>query len=276
MTNDYRVIKIRELNVYANHGVYEEETANGQDFFINADIILYSDEQDVLSDELDETVNYAEACSFITDYMKNNTCKLLERISELLCREILSRYSLVESICLEIRKPDAPIGLPFESVSVERKLSWHTAYLSLGSNMGEKQKYLDDAIKALDSEIHTKVTTVSDMLVTKPYGPVEQDDFINCAVAVKTMLSPAKLLDFMHSIEQAADRKREIHWGPRTLDLDIVFYDEEVISTRDLNVPHIDMQNRFFVLKPMSQIAGFYRHPILGKTVNQMLNDLEQ
>ncbi|MCQ2493223.1 MAG: 2-amino-4-hydroxy-6-hydroxymethyldihydropteridine diphosphokinase [Lachnospiraceae bacterium] len=272
---DYRMIKIRELNVYANHGVYAEETEKGQDFFINADLYLYADEQDVLSDELDETVNYAELCSFITDYMKANTCKLLERISELLCIEILTRYDRVESVRLEIRKPDAPIGLPFESVSVERKLSWHTAYLSLGSNMGEKQKFIDDAIEALKKQNHTKVAAVSDMLITKPYGPVEQDDFINCAVEIKTLLSPVKLLDFLHETEQAADRKREIHWGPRTLDMDIVFYDEEVISTTNLIVPHVDMHNRFFVLKPMSQIAGFYRHPILGKTVQQMLNELD-
>lgn len=274
MIKDCRMIKIRELNVFANHGVYEEETVKGQDFFINADLMLRADEQDVLSDELDETVNYAEVCSFITDYMKTHTCKLLERICELLCRELLVRYRMVDSVRLEIRKPDAPIGLPFESVSVERTLSWHTAYLSIGSNMGGKQKYIDDAIKSLGDELHTEVTAVSDMLVTKPYGPVEQDDFINCAVALRTMLSPAQLLKFMHGIEQAADRKRDIHWGPRTLDLDIVFYDSEIISTKDLIVPHIDMQNRSFVLKPMSQIAGFYRHPILGKTVTQLLEEL--
>lgn len=274
MTKDYRVIKIRELKVFANHGVYEEETANGQDFYINADLKLYADEQDVLSDELDETVNYAEVCVFLTDYMKNNTCKLLERICELLCREILNRYKLVEAVRLEIRKPNAPIGLPLESVSVERFMSWHKAYLSLGSNMGEKQRYIDDAIKALGGEIHTQVVAVSDMLVTKPYGPVEQDDFINCAVELKTMLSPEALLLFLHGIEQAADRKREIHWGPRTLDLDIVFYDYEMISTKDLIIPHADMQNRYFVLKPMSQIAGYYRHPVLGKTVDQLLKEL--
>lgn len=274
MNSDYRMIKIRELNVFANHGVYAEETANGQDFFINADLYLYADKQNVLSDELDETVNYAELCEFMTAYMKENTCKLLERICELLCIEILNRYKLVQSVRLEIRKPDAPIGLPFDSVSVERYMSWHTAYLSLGSNMGEKQRYIDDAIEALKGKNHTEVMAVSDMLITKPYGPVEQDDFINCAVAVKTLLSPVKLLDYLHEIEQAADRKRDIHWGPRTLDMDIVFYDFEIISTENLIVPHIDMHNRFFVLKPLSQIAGFYRHPILGKTVDQMLKEL--
>lgn len=273
---DYRAIRIRELEVFANHGVYEEETERGQHFYINAELLLDADEQDILSDDLDQTVNYAELCHFVTEYMKQNTCKLLERICELLCMEILKKYALVKEVELEIRKPEAPIGLPFESVSVVRRMSWHTAYLSIGSNLGDKQAYIDEALKQLGRYEHTRVTKVSRMLVTKPYGPVEQEDFINCAAELKTMLSPDALLDYMHTIEQAAKRTREIHWGPRTLDLDIVFYDNEVISTETLNIPHIDMHNRYFVLKPLSEICGYYRHPIIGKSVLQMLSKLPE
>ena len=84
-----------------------------------------------------------------------------------------------------------------------------------------------------------------------------------------------ELLDRLHDLEKAADRKRIIHWGPRTLDLDILFYDNEIIDTEDLHIPHIDMENRDFVLKPMVEIAPYYRHPILNQTMEQLLNKLE-
>ena len=116
----------------------------------------------------------------------------------------------------------------------------------------------------------------SDYLVTEPYGGVEQDKFLNGALRVRTLLSPEELLDRLHVLEQAADRKRIVHWGPRTLDLDILFYDDLVIDTEELHVPHIDMENRDFVLKPMVEIALYLRHPVLNLTMEQLLKKLEE
>ena len=106
------------------------------------------------------------------------------------------------------------------------------------------------------------------------YGGVEQDEFLNGALRVRTLLCPEELLDRLHVLEQAADRKRIIHWGPRTLDLDILFYDNEIIDTEVLHVPHIDMENRDFVLKPMVEIAPYLRHPVLNLTMEQLLKKL--
>ena len=141
--------------------------------------------------------------------------------------------------------------------------------------MGDKKKYLDNAIQGLRDMKEIVVEKVSGYLVTEPYGGVEQDEFLNGVLRVRTLLSPEDLLDRLHILEQAADRKRIVHWGPRTLDLDILFYDNEIIDTEELHVPHIDMENRDFVLKPMVEIAPYFRHPVLNQTMSQLLKKLE-
>lgn len=110
--------------------------------------------------------------------------------------------------------------------------------------------------------------------MTEPYGGVEQDDFLNGAIEAETFLSPDALLHKLHAIEQEAGRERKIHWGPRTLDLDILLYDHEIIDTEKLTIPHIDMQNRQFVLEPLSQLAPAYMHPVLHKTISQLLAEM--
>ncbi|MFR3947432.1 MAG: 2-amino-4-hydroxy-6-hydroxymethyldihydropteridine diphosphokinase [Ruminococcus sp.] len=100
------------------------------------------------------------------------------------------------------------------------------------------------------------------------------DEFLNGVLKMRTLLSPEELLERLHQLEQEANRERIIHWGPRTLDLDILFYDQEIIDTADLHIPHPDMQNRDFVLAPMNQIAPYLRHPVLNQTISQLLNIL--
>ena len=92
---------------------------------------------------------------------------------------------------------------------------------------------------------------------------------------MRTLLTPEELLVRLHQLEQEANRERIIHWGPRTLDLDILFYDNEIIDTVELHVPHIDMENRDFVLEPMVEIAPYLRHPVLNLTMEQLLKKLE-
>ncbi len=266
-------IKIEELEVYAYHGVYPEEQEKGQLFYVNA--TLYGDiYQAGITDELESSTDYGKVCHFITEWMQTHTCKLLEAVAERLAEAILCEFPLIEEVELEIRKPQAPIGLPFGSVSVEIRRGWHRVYLSVGSNMGDREAFIRNALNTLNSKSHTKICKISDLLITKPYGGVEQEDFLNGAVELKTLLSPQKLLAMLHELEQVAGRERTLRWGPRTLDLDILFYDKLVYEDDELVIPHIDLQNRYFVLKPLSEIAPNYRHPLTGQTVSQMLEAL--
>jgi dihydroneopterin aldolase/2-amino-4-hydroxy-6-hydroxymethyldihydropteridine diphosphokinase len=267
-------IIIEELNVYAHHGVYPEEKEKGQNFYVNA--VLTQDISEAgMTDELDKSTNYAEVCLYITEWMQSHTFNLIEAVAEQLACDILHSFPLIESVELEIRKPEAPIGLPIKSVSVHIKRSWHTAYIAVGSNMGAKEVYIGEALSCLGAERHTEVLKTSNIINTKPYGGVEQDDFLNGVIKIRTLLTPDRLLDFLHEIEQKEGRERILHWGPRTLDLDIIFYDRIIYEDDNLIIPHIDMENREFVLKPMCEIAPNYRHPILNLTMRQLLDRLE-
>ena len=121
-----------------------------------------------------------------------------------------------------------------------------------------------------------KNVKVSNLITTKPYGPVEQEDFLNGCLKLETLLDAEELLVFLHQIEAEANRKRIVRWGPRTLDMDIVFFDKLVYESDDLIIPHVDMHNRTFVLEPLMELCPNYRHPIYKKTVTQMYNEVEK
>lgn len=268
------VIKIKNLKVFAHHGVFPEETRDGQDFFINAELFLDCRKAGK-TDCLEDSLNYGEVSHFITDFLQNNTYRLIEAAAEHLAEAMLLSMPGLKGVKMELCKPHAPIGLPFENVSVTIERSWHTVYLAVGSNMGDKNLYIKQGIDELAQTEGIRVTAVSELLVTKPYGGVVQDDFVNGAVAVKTILTPHELLERLHVIEKHANRERVIHWGPRTLDLDIIFYDKLVYEDADLIIPHVDMHNRDFVLKPLMELCPNYRHPVFGKTVAQLLGTLQ-
>ena len=268
-------IRIEGLEVYAHHGVYPEETKNGQYFYVNA--ILYTNvRQAGGEDSLERTINYGTVCRFITDWMQENTCLLLEAVAERLSQALLLEYGPLAALELEIQKPHAPISLPFGNVSVKVRRGWHRAYIAVGSNLGNRKTHILSGIQAQKVHPLLKLEKVAKMIVSEPYGGVEQEDFLNGALEIETLLEPEELLEALHQVENAEGRERIVRWGPRTLDLDILFYDRLCYESETLVIPHVDLENRVFVLKPMSEIAPYFRHPISKKTMTGLLKELEQ
>lgn len=268
------VIHIRRLEIFANHGVIPEENTLGQKFIISAD--LYKDLRRAgKTDDVNETVHYGQAAVLIKQISEKSVFKLIEKLAEEIADALLKKYP-VEKVKVTIEKPWAPVRLPLETVAVEIERQWHTAYLSIGSNMGDKEQYLKNAIEKLGETSDCQVTAVSKFIETEPYGGVEQDTFLNGCIEIRTLMTPDELLKRINAIEAEEGRVRTIHWGPRTLDIDILLYDNEIIYTDDLKIPHIDMHNRMFVLVPLSEIAPYAIHPVLGKSVMRMKEKLEE
>ena len=266
-------ISIKGLEVFAHHGVYETEKEKGQRFVINAvfdvDTTIAS-----LSDDIEDTLDYAKICEFIKDYMVVNQVNLLETLVNELSRKLLLNFEQINAVSLEISKPDAPIPMKFDTVSLKVERSRHTAYISVGSNMGDRETYIENAIDNLESDDCIEINAVSKLVETKPYGMTDQDDFLNGVFKITTLYSPEELLARLHIEENEAGRERLVHWGPRTLDLDILLFDDLVMSTDTLIIPHPDMANRNFVLMPLCEIDPNALHPRFMLTAQEMLNNL--
>lgn len=127
-------------------------------------------------------------------------------------------------------------------------------YLSLGSNIGNRQEYIESAIELVGKTEGIKILKKSGLYETSPVGYVEQDLFLNAVIKIKTDFSEREILKIINKIENELDRKREIRWGPRTIDIDILIFSDKKINETDLIIPHKEMLNRLFVLVPLIEI----------------------
>ena len=144
-------------------------------------------------------------------------------------------------------------------------------YLSLGSNMGKKEDQITAAISRI-SKI-SKVTKVSSLYLTEPVGVSDQDWFLNCVIEVETDVEPKALLSSLKSIERKLGRTKTMKNGPRSIDIDILFYGNEVVQTKSLVIPHPLLQERLFVLQPLMDLNPCFMHPVLQKTIQELYEE---
>jgi 2-amino-4-hydroxy-6-hydroxymethyldihydropteridine diphosphokinase len=147
-------------------------------------------------------------------------------------------------------------------------------YIGIGSNLGNSLKNCQHAVKLLSRAKGIELTTISSFYKTEPVGTANQDYFINAVIEIKTELSPRTLLQTLQNIENDMGRVREVKGGPRIIDLDLLFYGQNVVSERDLIIPHAEIHRRRFVLEPLCEIASYFIHPSFGVSVRGLKDRL--
>lgn len=153
-------------------------------------------------------------------------------------------------------------------------MQYYEVYLSFGSNVGDRAANIETALKFLD-DADVKLRKHSSMFETEPWGNTEQEKFLNCAAEFVTSLSPHQLMNQLLAIENRMGRQRKIKWEPRIIDIDILFFGNEILNENGLIIPHPELQKRKFVLIPLAEIAGGFIHPLFKKSVAEILIDCD-
>jgi 2-amino-4-hydroxy-6-hydroxymethyldihydropteridine diphosphokinase len=152
----------------------------------------------------------------------------------------------------------------------------YIAYIGIGSNIGDKVNQCEKAISEILKVDHHKLLAKSSLFKTQPTGYTSQDWFVNGVIKIETDLEAHELLRKLKAIESQLGRTETFRWGPRTIDLDILFFDDAEIHTEELQVPHPSIQERQFVLIPLAEIDRYLIHPVLKKTVQELLNNIKK
>lgn len=268
-------IIIKDLELIAEHGVFKEEKFLGQKFIITIEMLTCTRTAGK-TENLEYSTHYGMVANDVEKLFTSTSFNLIETCAEKIAEMILTKYNLVEEVRVIVKKPWAPIRKYFDYVAVEITRKWHTVYLSLGTNIGDRKKNIEEAIKNIKNIENTFIIKESKILETEPFGYKEQDDFLNSCLKIKTLLSPQELLSKLLNIEKIMGRKRIIKWGPRIIDIDILFYDNDIISEDNLAIPHPYITERMFVLEPLSEIAPNYVHPLERKSISILKRVLEK
>lgn len=267
-------IYLKGMSFFAYHGAFAEEKKLGQRFILDLSLGLNL-QQAGETDDLTKTVHYGEVYELVKSIMSEKSYDLIEAVAEKIAQEILADFPLVQEVNILLKKPEVPIPgiLDYAAIEIKRKRG-QKAYLGLGTNMGDKEEQIKQAVAYLADEPGIKVLRRANLYATAPVGYTDQDWFLNTAVEIETTLSPEELLKAVNRIELKQSRVRLIRWGPRTLDIDILLYGAERVALPHLEIPHIRLAERAFVLYPLAELIPDYVHPISGRTVQELKDSL--
>lgn len=269
---DYIVIS--DLLIFANHGVFEEEKKLGQKFYLDIKLGL-STQRAAISHDLEQSVHYGLLANEVTTLFQSKSNDLIETCAEEVAQFILNKYDMVGEVTVKVKKPWAPVLLPVETVYVQVTRKKHRVFLGLGSNLGNSKELLENAVQKIQNN-YTKLNKQSTIYQTKAWGKTDQPDFLNQVIEITTTYEPIELLRTLQKTELELGRQRKEHWGPRTVDIDILFFDDCRIYEDELIVPHPYIEERAFVLEPMNEIAPHFIHPVKNKAIRVLLEELNK
>lgn len=265
-------LHIKNLEIFAHHGVFPAEKELGQKFVISLEL-GYDMTRAATELDLEASVHYGILSQQLTDWFQETSEDLIETVAYKLVDRIFSHYPIVQDISLTLKKPWAPVHLPLETCAISLHRKKETVFIGLGSNMGNKVGNLKTAIEHLEKAGLT-ITKQSIILQTEPWGGVEQEDFANQVLQVETWWTAEKLLETLLTIELEMGRVREVHWGPRIIDLDLLLFGQETHYSDNLILPHPYLAERAFVLESLNEIAPHFIHPILQKPLRQLYQEV--
>lgn len=255
------------------HGVNPEEKSLPQRFVFSARLDFDLTEA-AETDDVDKTVSYAAVCKVIKAFFGESSRDLVETLALGAARRIMLAFPRLVRAAVTVAKPDAPMKGKFDSVGVTAEVKRSVAYVGMGSSLGDRHAYLDKAKELIREDPLVLSVRESARTETAPYGGAAKNAFINSALRVETLHTPEGLLGLLMRVERECGRTREVHWGDRTLDLDLLLFGDEVRSEGDLILPHPEMTRREFVLAPLADIAPHAVHPLSGKRVSELLSEL--
>jgi len=241
------LIRLAGIRAIGRHGVYDFERRDGQAFVVDVTLRLRRASR---ADDVTTTVHYGELAAALAADVAGEPVDLIETLAGRLAEHCLA-HPVVEGVVVTVHKPEAPVETPLADVAVTVVRSRGRAFaVSLGSNLGDSAATLADAIRRLDASDGVRVTAVSSPYRTAPVGGVEQPDYLNAVAVGETTLTASALLAACQAIEAAHGRTREVRWGPRTLDVDVLVVGDEVSDAPELTLPHPRAHERAFVLVP--------------------------
>lgn len=265
-------IEIRGLTVFGRHGVLPEEMRLGQKFVIDLDVEAEIDVA-VATDDYAHAVCYAALCEKTVELVGGAPFKLIETLADRIAARLLADFPSVTRVGVKVHKPAAPIPHPLSgvSVSIERKRLLPVGF-SLGSNLGARESFLHTALTWLGTQEGLEIDAISRFYDSAPWGKADQPGFVNACAIGRTSLSPHALLRLCKEIENRLGRLPGVHWGPRAIDIDLLYLGDRTLRDHVLTLPHPFLHERAFVLVPLAEIAPHQR--IGGRPVCELLNEL--